>query len=212
MRDIVFALLAIGAGAVFCFRGNLAFRIVIPLWGAFVGFATGAGLVSSLGGDGFLSTWTGWFVGFGVAVLFAALAYLFYAVSVVIAMASIGFSLGASAMLAIGVSWTWVAVLVGLAFAVLLAYTAIVSDLPMVLLTVLSALAGASAITTGVMLLADEITTGEFTDDTITSGHNEWWVIAMYLILVISGIVAQTRARGAVGGSMRESWDTRSST
>ncbi|MEI2702224.1 MAG: DUF4203 domain-containing protein [Baekduia sp.] len=208
MRDVIFALLAIAAGALFCFRGNLAFRIVIPIWGAFVGFATGAALVASLGGDGFLSTATGWFVGFGLAVVFGALAYLFYAVSVVIAMASIGFSLGASAMLAIGVSWTWVAVLVGLAFAVLLAYTAIVSDLPMVLLTVLSAMAGASAITTGVMVLVDEISTRDFTDEAVTASHNPWWVIAMYLVLAVAGIVSQTRA-SAVSGSMRQSWDAR---
>ena len=209
MRDVLFGLLAIGAGALFCFRGNLAFRVVIPLWGAFVGFATGAGLVASLGGDGFLATWTGWLVGFGLAVVFAALAYLFYAVSVVIAMASIGFSLGASAMLAVGVSWTWVAVLVGLGFAVLLAYTAIVADLPMVLLTVLSAMAGATAITTGVMVLVDEISTRDFTRQQVTATHNEWWVLAMYLALVVSGIVVQARAAGTVGGSMRDSWDAR---
>ncbi len=44
MDDILLGLLAVAAGALFCFRGAFAFRIVIPIWGAFVGFGFGAGL------------------------------------------------------------------------------------------------------------------------------------------------------------------------
>ena len=48
MQDVIFGLIAIAAGALFCFRGYLAFRLIIPIWGAFVGFATGAGAVTAL--------------------------------------------------------------------------------------------------------------------------------------------------------------------
>jgi hypothetical protein len=212
MTDLLFGVIAIAAGALFCFRGYLAFRIVIPIWGAFVGFGTGAGIVAAVDSTAFLSTSLGWMVGIALAIVFAALAYLFYEVSVVLAMMSIGFSLGVSTIVAIGVSWTWVAVLVGVAFALLLAYTAIVSDLPMVLLVVLSALAGSSAITTGVLLLVGTIDARDLSDDQVTLDAGGTWVLVLYAVLAVAGIVSQLRARGQVRGSMRESWETRGST
>jgi hypothetical protein len=84
---------------------------------------------------------------------------------VILAMGSIGFALGTSLMVALDVSWTWVTVLVGVASGVLLAYAAIVVELPMLLLLVLSALGGARAITTGVMLLVGAVDTRDFTRD-----------------------------------------------
>ncbi len=52
MNDVVLALLAIAIGALFCFRGYLTMRVVIPIWGAFTGFALGAGLVAGVTDDG----------------------------------------------------------------------------------------------------------------------------------------------------------------
>ena len=46
MDDILLGLLAVVVGAVFCFRGYFAMRIIIPIWGAFAGFVLGAGIVS----------------------------------------------------------------------------------------------------------------------------------------------------------------------
>ena len=163
MQDLILGLVAIAAGALFCFAGYLAFRLIIPLWGFFAGFAFGAGLISSITGDGFLRTLLGWAVGLGCALVFALLAYLFYEVAVVVAMGSIGFALGTSIMVALHVSWTWLVVLVGVAVGVLLALGAIVAELPMVLLIVLSALGGASAITMGVMLLVGTTDSADFT-------------------------------------------------
>ena len=34
MKDIVVGVLAVLVGALFCFRGWLAMRVVIPIWGA----------------------------------------------------------------------------------------------------------------------------------------------------------------------------------
>jgi hypothetical protein len=145
-----------------------------------------------------------------VALLFAILAYLFYEVAVVIAMGSIGFALGTSLMAALDVSWTWLVVLVGVAVGILLAVAAIVADLPMILLVVLSALGGASAITTGVMVLVGTIGTDEFTDEAVTSRANDdWWWYVLYLALAFAGIVFQARAIGRLRGTMRESWDAR---
>lgn len=210
MDDVIFGLLAIAAGALFCFRGYLAFRIIIPLWGAFVGFSTGAGVVAAVTDEGFLATGLSWVVGIAAAFAFAVLAYLFYEVAVVLLMGSIGFTLGASAMVALNVEWSWVVVLVGVAAGALLALAAIVADLPMVLLVVLSALGGASAITTGIMLLTGALDTADFdTDAVVARADHDWWWYAIYVVLAVVGLVAQLRAIDRAAATMRESWAAR---
>jgi hypothetical protein len=210
MEDLVFALLVILAGGLFCFFGYLAFRVIIPVWGAVVGFSLGAGLIAAATDEGFLRTGLAWVVAIGLAVLFALLAYLFYWVAVILAMGSIGFTLGASVMGALGVDWNWVVVLVGIAGGVLLAVLAIVSDFPMILLVLLSALAGASAVTAGLMVLTGAIETEDFTDEAVTAqAGDDWWWYLVYGVLAVAGIVYQMRAMERVRGSMRESWEAR---
>lgn len=207
MRDVLFALLAIAAGAVFCFAGFAAFRFVIPLWGAFVGFALGAGIVATAG-DGFLRTTLSWLVGLALALVFALLAYLVYEVAVVLATASIGIALGTSLMVALGIDWTWVIAIVAVAAGILLAVLAIRVNLPLVLLIVLSALAGAGAVTTGLMLLFGTIDTSDFDHDRVTAeAGDDWWWYAVYLVLAIAGVVVQSRAVSGLTRSMRERWD-----
>ncbi len=207
MDDVIYGLIAIVAGALFCFRGYLAFRFIIPLWGAFVGFSFGAGLIAGITGDGFLSTTLSWLVGLAFAFVFAVLAYLFFEVAVVLAMGSIGFALGTSLMVAFGISWTWLIVLAGFAVGVLLAFFAIAANMPMVVLIVLSVLGGASAITAGIMLLVGAIDTDEFGDEAVTElANNDWWWYAVYAVLAVVGIVVQVRSAERLRGSMREAW------
>jgi Domain of unknown function (DUF4203) len=206
VEDVLVALLAIAAGALFCFRGYLAMRVVIPVWGAFAGFLLGAGIVAT-GDDGFLRTGLAWIVGIAIGLVFAALAYLYYEVSIVIGMAAIGFTLGSSAMVALGVDWTWVIVLVGMLVAVLLAMVALVGDLPMMILVILSAMAGASAIVFGIMLLAGTLETSELEQGSVTERlADDWWWYAIYLGLVVFGVVAQVSATERIRASLRESW------
>jgi hypothetical protein len=206
MENVIFGLLAIAAGALFCFRGALAFRVLIPVWGAFVGFASGAALVASMTGEGFLQTGLAWLVALGAAALFALLAYLYYEVAVVLAMGSIGFALGASLMVALGISWNWLIILVGMALGGFLAAGAVVADLPMILLVVLSAFGGASAIVTGIMLLVRAIDTQEFSNAAVTARiGNDWWFL-LYLALALFGVVVQARATDRLRRSMRDSW------
>lgn len=207
MADIVVAILAIAIGAAFCFRGYLAMRIIIPIWGAFAGLIFGAGLVASLAGEGFLASLLGWLVGFGFALLFGALAYLYYEVSVLIAMSAIGFSLGTTAMVAIGTQWSWLIILAGVIVGVLLALVAMLADLPMALLTVLTAMAGATAVVAGIMVLFGVVSLADFGSAATTATLNDsWWWYALYVVLAVAGIVAQYRATARMRGSLRESW------
>ena len=207
MQDIVVGVLAIAVGALFCFRGYLAMRVIIPIWGAFVGFFVGAALVAAFTDASFLTNLLGWIVGLLVAVLFGAIAYLYYEVSVMIVMASVGFTLGTTAMVALDVTWNWLVILVGVGVAVALAFLAIAADVPTVLLVVLTALAGSSVVVLGIMLLVGTAETAEFrTEIFIQEIDDEWWWYVIYAVLAIAGIIAQIRMVENLRTSIRASW------
>lgn len=208
MNDFILGALAVLVGALFCFRGYVTMRLVIPIWGAFVGFALGAGLVAGITDDRFLGSAASWLAGVAVAAAFSALAYLYYEVSVMIAMAGIGFLLGVSVMVAIGVSWTWLIVLVGVAAGVALAAAAIVGDLPMLLLTLLTATAGASAVVGGLMLWLGTVDAEDLTRASVIEriqAEPGWWVA--YVLIAVGGIIAQLRAHAATEATLRAQWE-----
>jgi hypothetical protein len=205
MNDIIVGMIALLTGAVFCFRGYLAMRIVIPLWGAFAGFMLGAGIVA--GDAGFLATALGWIVGLVVAVVFGLIAYLYYEVSVIIGMLAIGFVLGTSVMVALGVTWSWVIVLSGIVLAIALAFVGIVGDLPMVLLTILTALAGASTMVIGLMLLFNVVNVGDFNSALTTEVlDDDWWWYVIFGVLVAAGIIMQFSDTDRRRDSLRAAW------
>ncbi len=74
------ALIALLFGTVVCFGGYRLFLLLLPIWGFFFGFGLGAQTIQLLFGQEFLATITSWVVGLVVAILFAVLSYLFYAV------------------------------------------------------------------------------------------------------------------------------------
>ena len=82
MNDVLVGLAAIAVGALFCWRGYVAMRLIIPIWGAFAGFMLGAGIVAGVEDAGFLRTTASWVVGLLFAVVFGALAYLYFEVSI----------------------------------------------------------------------------------------------------------------------------------
>ena len=98
MSGILLGALAIIAGLIFCFRGYLALRTVIAIWGAFVGFALGSGLASAATGDPPLTGVIGWSAAVVGALLITWLSYAFYAVAVVMVMTSVRLT---------GVARTW---------------------------------------------------------------------------------------------------------
>lgn len=191
----------------FCFYGYVAMRIIIPIWGTFAGFLLGAGVVAGATGDGFLGTTASWITGIIVGLLFGALAYVYFEVSIVLAMSAVGFALGTSLMVALGVSWSWLIVLVGVIVGALLAIIAIVGDLPSLVLLVLSAFGGASAVVLGVMLLVGTVGTDDLDRATTTKrvDDNPWWYV-LYLGLAVAGMVVQIQRGSRLTASAREQW------
>lgn len=207
MGDVIVGLVAIAIGAAFCFRGYFAMRVIIPLWGAFAGFMAGAGFVASVSSGGFLGTFVGWIVGLVVAVAFAAISYLYYEVAILIGMTAIGFALGTSAMVALGVSWSWLIVLVGVIAGSALALAAIVVNLPMFLLALLTATGGATAVVGGLMLVVGTIDVGDLDAASTTERlQGDWWWYVIYVAFVVAGLITQLREVEELRHSLRESW------
>jgi len=207
MQDVLIGIAAVLVGALFCFRGFMTMRIVIPIWGSFTGFFLGVGLVQSFTDGGFLGSATAWITGVAVALLFGLIAYLYYEVSVIIAMGAIGFALGTSLMVAIGVSWSWVIILVGVVAGFLLAAAAIIGDLPTVLLVVLTAFAGSSIVVFGSMLVFGVIDISDL-ENTATTDRldDDWWWYVTYIALAIAGLIAQFRSAERMNNTMRQTW------
>jgi hypothetical protein len=207
MADIILGLLAIIAGGAMLIAGQLVLRLVIPIWGFFAGFAFGAGIVAGFADERFLGTVLGWVLGLVFAVIFAVLAYLYYYVAIVIAMGAAGFAIGSGIVVAIGIDWNWVAVLVGLAVGILVGLVSVFANIPMVMLVVIGSIAGAVGVTGGLMLLVGSLDTADFSrgdfTDTVSNSFI-WWLL--FVVLAIGGIVVQLMQRALVRQNVHDVW------
>jgi len=207
MADILLGILAILAGGAMLFAGQFVLRLVLPIWGFFAGFAVGAGLFAELADQSFLGTALGWVAGLVLGLVFAVLAYFFYAVAVILAMAAFGFAIGSGLVVALGIDWSWVAVLVGVAIGVVFGLISVVGNMPMVVLAVASSLAGAVSVVAGVMLLVGSLNSADFTESSFSSALDaSWFWYVLLAVLALIGIIAQTRQRVAVRRSINEAW------
>ena len=207
MADILLGLLAIIAGVVMLFAGQFVLRFVLPIWGFFAGFAFGSGLFAALADERVLGTVLGWASGLVFALIFAVLAYLYYAVAVIIAMAAFGFAIGAGLVVALGIDWNWVAILVGLVVGAILGVISVFANMPMIVLALVSSLAGAASVVGGFMLVFGSLNSADFTQAAIMDGlKGSWGWSLMLLVLAIVGFVAQTRSRVNRRRTISEAW------
>jgi hypothetical protein len=207
MADIILGLFAILAGGVMLFAGQFVLRLVLPIWGFFAGFAFGAGLFAGFSDERVLGTVLGWVTGFVFALIFAVFAYLYYAVAVILAMAAFGFAIGSGLVVALGIDWNWIAVLVGLAIGAVLGLVSVFGNMPMIVLAVASSIAGAVSVVAGLMLLVGALDSADFTQGTFTDAiqANWGWYLTL-LALALVGIVAQTRQRVTMRRTIHETW------
>jgi hypothetical protein len=207
MEELLVGVVAVVIGGALCFRGYAALRVVIAVWGAFAGFLLGAGVVAGATGEGLLASALAWAVGVVVALSFGLLAYAYYAISVLIGMSAIGFTLGTTGMVALGVTWSWVVVLVGIVVGALLAMLAIAGDLPKLLLALLGAFAGSSIALGGVLLVLGLLDRGDLASTETTAALDLWWGWTVaYVVLALAGLASQMRDVGARRGTLRDDW------
>ncbi len=205
MDDILFGILAIAIGLSLCLWGQWALRLMLAIWGAFVGFAVGAGLIDAITDQGFLASTLGWVSGVVLAVVFAALAYLYFVVSIALSMAAMGFVIGGTISAALGATSSWLIVLVGAACGIALAALAIMADLPQIILIALSSLTGATVFTSGLMLVFGVLDSDALIAGDAGPADHQWWYI-LFIVVALVGIVVQARQASSLRAPIRENW------
>jgi hypothetical protein len=209
VADILLGLLAMIAGGAMLFAGQFVLRLVIPIWGFFAGFAFGAGLVADLADERFLGTVLGWVLGLIFAVVFAVLAYLYYYVAITLAMAAFGFAIGSGLVVALGIDWNWVAVLVGTVVGAIVGLVSVFVDMPAIVLVVFSSFAGAVGVVGGLMLLVGSLNSADFTRGDFTDTVENGWAWSLLLLaLALVGIVIQVLQRAVLRRTVHETWYT----
>ncbi len=207
MADILLGLLAILAGGAMLLAGQFVLRLVIPIWGFFAGFAFGAGLVAGFADEHFLGTVLGWVLGLVFAVVFAVLAYLYYYVAITIAMGAFGFAIGSGLVVALGISWSWLAVLVGVVVGLVIALASILTNMPMIVLVIFGSLAGAVGVVGGLMLLVGSLNSTDFSrGDFADTVSNSWAWALLLLALALAGVFIQASQRALMRQNIQEVW------
>lgn len=206
MKEVAVGLIALGVGGLLCFGGYMAARVVLALYGAFVGFMLGAGIVASASGDGFFQTGAAWLVGLVVAAVFMLLSYAFYELALVIALGAAGFILSAALLTLIGVDWNWLVGLIAGAVGVVVALAAFVYDLPKVLLIVVTTLTGAAIFTNGLLLLFGSVGLDSYRTGGVSDHFRDSWAwLIVWGLVVVSGMFVQWRSARVLGS--RDAWD-----
>src|SRR3954454_22373050 len=207
MADILLGILALVAGGAMLLAGRFVLRLVIPIWGFFAGFTFGAGLVAGFADEHFLGTVLGWVLGLVFALVFAVLAYLYYYVAIVIAMGAFGFAIGSGLVVALGIDWNWLAVLVGLVVGLVIGLVSIFANMPMIVLVVLSAFAGAVGVVAGLMLVVGSLNSADFSrgDFTDTVSDSFGWYLLL-LVLAFGSVFIQARQRALMRQNIQEVW------
>jgi hypothetical protein len=192
VEDVLIGLLVIALGAAVAFLGLRLWFILLPVWGFFAGFFIGASAVTGLFGDGFLSTVSSWVVGIIVGIGLAILAYLLWYAGVIIAAGSVGALIGSGFMQAIGVDSGWATFIVAAIVAAVFAVGAFILALPIYIVIVESAAAGAAAIVTGVMLLFNRVDVEDLQRGPAWSFiQDSWFWILAWAVIAAVGIYYQ---------------------
>jgi len=194
--DSFFALMVGGIivllfGSVLLLAGYRFFLFLLPILGFVFGFGLGAEAVQAIFGDAFLSTVTSWVVGFGVALVFAVLSYLFYFAAVAIIGGALGYTLAVGLLQAIGLNFGFVVWLVGLVAAVVVGVGVLVLNVQKWVVILATAILG-SGVIVGCFLFLFGGPAAQVLQNPVRVAlqASPWWTLA-FVVLAVVGIVGQ---------------------
>jgi Domain of unknown function (DUF4203) len=192
-RDLVIGIVTIVIGIAFCFSGYRFFRVLIAIWGFLAGFLFTSQVFTAYSGGHFLASVVGLILAVIGGLIVAALAYYLYVAAVVILGASVGFWLGTGLLAVFGYSSSGtLALVVGVIFAVLLAWLTLALNLTQILIIISTSLGGSATIIAGVMLLLGRIPLASLSSGVIGAiikGSLLWGLACLVLALI--GMMAQ---------------------
>ncbi|HYM51895.1 MAG TPA: DUF4203 domain-containing protein [Candidatus Dormibacteraeota bacterium] len=191
MNATVIGFVAIVIGLLACFAGYRIFRIVLPILGFLVGFGVGAQLATVLFNEPYLASALSWVIAIVVGLLAATIAFVWWYVSVALAIAGLGYAIGYGAAVGLGVGGT-TAVVIAVALAILFALAAIVLRIPTGVVIVVSAFWGASALLGGALVLMGRIEPSQLRNGTVDVViADSPLLLVIWVVLGVVGIAIQ---------------------
>jgi hypothetical protein len=212
-NDSFFALMCMSLfaqlfGSILAFSGYRFFLFLLPIWGFFFGFGLGAQTIQAIFGTGFLSDVTSWVVGFFVALLFAALSYLFYFFAVAMLAGSFGYAIGTGIMLAILPNMNFLAWIIGIVVGIILAVLVLVLNVQKWVILIATAFMGAGVIIGTFLFMLGKLPAADVTANPVKAvlSDSPLWMI-LYIILAVLGIGAQYLSSRAWRVEEYNRWD-----
>lgn len=197
--DILLGILLVVFGLVITFMGIQVFFATLPLLGFIFGFFVGAAAIEALFGDGFLSTVTGWIIGGVVGLLFALLSWFWWYAGVLLSAGAFGSVLGTGLVRAFGSDAEWLLFIFGLIGFIAVMAVTLVLNLPIYIVIVNTAFAGASVLITGVLLIINRVDYEELGYGTAVSViEDSWWWILVWSVLAAMGMIFQLSMRSSI--------------
>lgn len=192
MHEIIVGLFAIGVGAIFTFYGWVAMRILFPLWGLVAGYWFGSSMVATFTNDTFFGTTLGIVVGIVCGLVAAVLAYLFYAVAVVMFMGVFGYWLGAGLLIWVGIDPGFLTFIVGFGLGIVFVLAALFLDVPKYFLLFLTAFAGAALMMSGLLVMGNVVSIQDVEHGVVSLMSNQSWIWqVLWLVVGFTGLAVQ---------------------
>ena len=192
-------LIALLFGAAVCFGGYRLFLILLPIWGFFFGFGLGAQTIQMLFGENLLVSVTSWVVGFIVALIFAVLSYLFYAIAVAIIAGSLGYGLGVAIMSIFSADLNIITWIVGIVLAIIVIVITFRFNLAKYVIIAATAIGGAAiaigtlAVGASGMAVAQAVSQIGINPVQAIMNDSFLWTL-LFIVMAIAGIALQIAA------------------
>ncbi len=198
--DILLGILLILFGLAITFFGLQVFFATLPLLGFILGFFVGAGGIEKIWNDGFLATATGWIVGIIVGLLFALISWFWWYAGALLGAGAWGAVLGTGLLYLFDKTPSdWMLFIFAAVGFVGMLVLALFLNLPIYIVIVSTAWAGASILVVGVLLLFNRVNYQELGDGTAAGIINEsWWWGLVALVVAILGMFFQLMMKAAI--------------
>ena len=200
-------MIALLFGTIVTFGGYRLFLFLLPIWGFFFGFTLGAQTIQAIFGEAFLSTATSWVVGLFVALLFAVLSYLFYAIAVGILAGSLGYGIGIAIMGMFSANLTFITLFVALSLALVVIGLTFYFNLAKYVIIVATAVGGAGVTIATLVAGVGTVSLLRIMENPMKSllDDSPLWML-LFFLMAAAGIVMQIQVNRAVEIEQYNRW------
>jgi hypothetical protein len=183
-------------GAALLLNGYRWFRLLLPIWAFFVGAGGVTAVVSGLFGQNFFSTALACIPAVLVGLVFAVLSYLWFSLAVLFWAGTVGFTLFAGLLSALGINGWFILLVAGIVGAIAFVVLAQRTELKKFLPIFLTAGAGATMLLSAVLLLfgrpLEELNWGTVYGPLASGATGSFLSIVLWLVLTGIGIGLQS--------------------